>query len=141
MPHVHMLIILAEEDKLRTPEQVDSIISAEIPNPTNCPELNELVLKHMIHQPCTNLMLQQKNKKTQVCHNEVGECSNNFPKQFQNNTELESKQYPKYKRRSPENGGETGFYGGQIVDNQWVIPYNPALLQKYQTHLNVEMCS
>ena len=32
LPHVHMLIILAESDKLNTPDDYDKIVRAEIPN-------------------------------------------------------------------------------------------------------------
>ena len=27
------------------------------------------------------------------------------------------------------------------IDNQWIVPYNPVLLLKYQCHLNVEYCA
>ncbi|OWZ09473.1 Helitron helicase [Phytophthora megakarya] len=27
------------------------------------------------------------------------------------------------------------------VDNRWVVPYNPNLCQKYDCHVNVEVCS
>ena len=29
----------------------------------------------------------------------------------------------------------------QEVTNQWVVPYNPFLLRKFNCHINVEMCS
>ena len=31
LPHIHILIILADEDRPKTPDQVDKIVSAEIP--------------------------------------------------------------------------------------------------------------
>ena len=27
------------------------------------------------------------------------------------------------------------------INNQWIVPYNPVLLLKYQCHLNVEYCA
>ncbi|CDF40520.1 ATP dependant DNA helicase [Chondrus crispus] len=50
LPHAHVIFFLDERSKndLRTPANVDSIISAEIP-PSCEAELQELVLKHMIH--------------------------------------------------------------------------------------------
>ena len=27
------------------------------------------------------------------------------------------------------------------MDNRWVVPYNPFLLQKYQAHINAKVCS
>lgn len=51
-PHVHMLIILKNESKYRTPEEVDAKVSAEIPDKEADPELYELVTSLMMHGPC-----------------------------------------------------------------------------------------
>lgn len=49
LPHAHFLITLAEGHKLDTPERVDAVLSAEIPDELADPELYALVKKHMIH--------------------------------------------------------------------------------------------
>ncbi|XP_044592065.1 uncharacterized protein LOC123270186 [Cotesia glomerata] len=49
LPHAHILIWLV--DKIR-PDEVDSIISAEIPDETVDPKLHAIVTKNMIHRPC-----------------------------------------------------------------------------------------
>ncbi|CAL5426579.1 unnamed protein product [Camellia sinensis] len=52
LPHAHMVIILDENDKLRTPDDYDNIVRAEIPDKRLEPRLYSAVLKHMIHGPC-----------------------------------------------------------------------------------------
>jgi len=44
--HVHMLLILDNNDKLHDPQDYDSIVRAEIPNKAEEPQLHEAVLKH-----------------------------------------------------------------------------------------------
>ncbi|KAI5438928.1 hypothetical protein KIW84_024596 [Lathyrus oleraceus] len=43
LPHVHMLLILDTDDKLREPEEYDSVVKAEIPQHESEPELNKSV--------------------------------------------------------------------------------------------------
>ncbi|GFY19856.1 ATP-dependent DNA helicase [Trichonephila clavipes] len=49
LPHAHILVWL--KDRIR-PEEIDQIISAEIPDPLIDQELFDIVTKHMIHGPC-----------------------------------------------------------------------------------------
>ena len=49
LPHAHLLIGL--KDSPKTPQEVDKIISAELPDPRNS-QLYNAVKKHMIHGPC-----------------------------------------------------------------------------------------
>jgi hypothetical protein len=52
LPHVHMLLVLDNNDKLHDPEHYDSVVKAEIPKKECEPQLHEAALKHMIHGPC-----------------------------------------------------------------------------------------
>ncbi|XP_020963370.1 uncharacterized protein LOC107606759 [Arachis ipaensis] len=55
LPHVHILLILENNDKLIDPEHYDSLVRAEIPSKEVEPHLYDAVLKHMIHGPCETL--------------------------------------------------------------------------------------
>lgn len=48
--------------------------------------------------------------------------------------------YPSYRRR---NNGRSLEVGGVLVDNTFVVPYNPQLLLKYRAHIdiNLEFCA
>jgi len=52
LSHAHILIFLHLANKYPNPEDIDKIISAEIPNKGTDPELYEIVYNHMIHGPC-----------------------------------------------------------------------------------------
>ena len=134
LPHAHCLFTLRNEDKFKTSDEVDSIISAELPDRATCPELHAVVLKHNIHGPCGSL------NTTCVCMVD-GKCSKNFPKPFCNNTELDSAGYPKYRRRPPvDNSLRPATSSGIEIDNRFVVPYNPFLTVKFDAHINVELC-
>ncbi|KAA6347201.1 MAG: putative PIF1 helicase [Streblomastix strix] len=55
LPHVHLLITLREQDKIYTPEQLERLISAEIPDSSTSPNLRKSVIQFMIHGPCGEL--------------------------------------------------------------------------------------
>ncbi|GAA0172637.1 hypothetical protein LIER_26425 [Lithospermum erythrorhizon] len=64
-------------------------------------------------------------------------CKNHYPKEFSNYTTHGKGNYPVYRRRDE---GRPAKVRGQILDNRWVIPYNPSLLAEFNCHLNVEIC-
>ncbi|XP_060868885.1 uncharacterized protein LOC132943798 [Metopolophium dirhodum] len=98
LPHVHLLVWLV--DKIR-PNDVDSIISAELPNPDIDPELFEIVKKHMVHGPRGYM------NPNSPCMGENQKCSKRYPKAFTNSTITEDDGYPLYRRRA---FGSGGFY-------------------------------
>ena len=87
LPHAHMLIHLDEEDKLRDADDVDSLISAEIPNQDDHPALYETIKSCMVHGPCGHL------NPNSVCMVD-GKCSKNFPKDYSANTMVNVNGYP-----------------------------------------------
>ncbi|XP_052112761.1 uncharacterized protein LOC107472399, partial [Arachis duranensis] len=75
LPHVHILLILENNDKLIDPEHYDSLVRAEIPSKEVEPHLHDAVLKHMIHGPCGTL------DQSSPCMKN-GKCKRNYPKEF-----------------------------------------------------------
>ncbi|KAL8618847.1 hypothetical protein ACOMHN_000854 [Nucella lapillus] len=138
LPHSHTLTWCKE--KIR-PEQIDSIISGEIPDSEDN-ELYDIVKKHMVHGPCGS-----HNPKSPCMQDK--RCSKMYTRKFVNETQTDSDGYPLYRRQRPEDGGNSftlktgqGEHAREIeVDNQWIVPYNPVLSRIFQTHINVEVCS
>ncbi|XP_076035366.1 uncharacterized protein LOC143021643 [Oratosquilla oratoria] len=129
LPHCHMLIMLREEDKIRTKEQIDNIVSAELPSEHD-PELRELVKKLMMHGPCGTF------NPNSICMVE-GDCQKKFPMPYEEETIANVSGYPLYRRR---NNGDSVRVGVHEVDCSFVVPYNKYLLRKYGAHINVEVC-
>ncbi|XP_058746222.1 uncharacterized protein LOC131619101 [Vicia villosa] len=131
LPHVHMLLVLESNDKLRDPKDYDSVVRTEIPKLECEPQLHEVVVKHMIHGPCG--VLNQRSP----CMKD-GQCKKRYPKQFCDETRQGTDSYPEYRRRFDE---PISIGRDRSIDNRWVVPYNPWLLLKYDCHINVEVCS
>ncbi|XP_050335786.1 uncharacterized protein LOC126762783 [Bactrocera neohumeralis] len=135
LPHAHILIWLV--DKIRA-ENIDSLISAEIPDPSTDQLLFDIVTANMIHGPCGNL------NRSSPCMVD-GKCTKRFPKDFTNDTVTHVDGYPIYRRRSTENGGQSfikTISNADIdIDNRWVVPYSPLLSKTFNAHINVESCS
>ena len=147
LPHEHILIILANHDRAFTKELVDSLVVAELPPDPNLADtaakkkerqtMEEIVLNCMIHGPCG-----KDNPKAPCMDN--GRCTKGFPKEFHKETIVDPESfYATYRRRSPEDGGRTTRLPktNRIVDNGWVVPYNPFLSRRYSCHINVECCT
>ena len=94
LPHVHILIIVANEDRPVTAEDIDEVICAELPpDPDTLPNdkkeqasrLQEIIIKNMIHGPFGDLYPQCP------CMSDE-----NAPKDFQKNSfqQQESTQTP-----------------------------------------------
>ncbi|POM57693.1 LOW QUALITY PROTEIN: Helitron helicase-like protein, partial [Phytophthora palmivora] len=136
LPHAHILLILRPEDKPTSAEDVDKIVSAELPDKENHHELYATVVSSMLHGPCG-----RHNPRSPCMKN--GRCSKKFPKPLSEETSITADNYPTYRRRRrPE-----GFLNlkGKACDNatinQWIVPYNAFLSQKYNCHINVEVCA
>eukprot|EP00794_Sanderia_malayensis_P013255 gene13255-biopygen10574 len=91
LPHTHMILSLAEQDKPRTPEHIDRIISAEIPDQNTHNREHHIVKKHMMHGPCGILNL------SCICMQDW-KCTKKFPKDLAQQTELNVNGYPLYRR-------------------------------------------
>lgn len=61
-----------------------------------------------------------------------------LPKELLTETTICPDGYPLYRRR-PD--GPQVKIRDHIMDNRWVVPYNPYLLAMFDCHINVEMCS
>jgi hypothetical protein len=49
LPHLHLMVTLDPTDRPIMPEQIDLIVSAEIPNPETSPRLHSLLTEFMMH--------------------------------------------------------------------------------------------
>ncbi|XP_061515602.1 uncharacterized protein LOC133393679 [Anopheles gambiae] len=131
LPHAHILVILAEEDKPQTPADYDKIVSAELPNPATSSQLFETVQSCMMHGPCGAA------NPAAPCMKD-GTCEKGFPKSFCEQTRSMDNGYPQYRRR---NNGRSVTVKGIELDNRYVVPYNPWFTHKYNCHINVEVCT
>jgi hypothetical protein len=85
----------------------------------------------MIHGPCG--VLNRKNSCMQD-----GNCRYHYPRPFSEATLQGDDSYPIYRRRDD---GRQVRIRGAVLDNRWVVPYNPYLVMRYNCHINIEVCS
>ena len=78
LPHVHLLVILADNHHVRTPADIDSCISTQWPDQLTQPLLLNTTKSTMVHGPCRHL------NRSASCM-EHGHCTKRYPKPFQTN--------------------------------------------------------
>ena len=95
LPHAHILIWLREKIK---PNQIDSVISAELPDPQRDPRLFEIIIKNMRHGHCGNV-----NPGSSCMKDE--KCTKRYSRKLLDDTQTSEDGYLLYRRRAPENVG------------------------------------
>ena len=81
LPHCHLLIHFANQDKLHTTSDIDLLICAEIPDLVTQPLFYGTVKSTMMHESCGNI--------NHDCPCMINcKCSKNYPKEFNNTTSL-----------------------------------------------------
>ncbi|CAN6814888.1 unnamed protein product, partial [Brassica oleracea] len=132
LTHAHILLWFGKSSRTLSSEEVDEIISAELPNKEEDPEAYNLVTKHMIHGPCGVI-----NPKSLCMENNV--CTKKYPRPYNENTSIDKSGYVLYRRSRNEN--EYVVKSGANLNNTFVVPHNINILKKYEAHINVEWCN
>jgi len=117
LPHMHLLVFLSGPDKLLTPDDINTAIRADWPDPVTEPLLFDTVKRCMVHGPCGTA-----NPTARCMENK--RCTKNYPKAFTSIMSLDEHGYPRYFR--PDDGRSYDV-AGFPVDNRWIVPYNPYL--------------
>lgn len=128
LPHVHLILWL-KKDKPLDADQIDSLISAQLPDSSTDPIGHEAVSRFMIHGPCGAL------NPSSPCMSD-GKCTKFYPKDFSEKTTILPNGHVRYAR---PNNGFTTTRNSIDIDNRFVVPHNVDLLVKYQAHINVEI--
>jgi hypothetical protein len=120
LPHAHILIFFTKDCKPHMVEDIDHMISAELPNSKTNKLAHEAVTKCMMHGPCGVVF------PNAPCMEE-GKCKIQYPCKFQSETATDVNGYPIYRRKDT---GHTILVHGIELDNRWVVLHNVYLLTK-----------
>lgn len=132
LPHLHMLIILRKH--ILTSADIDSYVSAEIPEPNTDSLLHQLIMANNIHKPCDTC-------EDATCHRD-GTCKRNFPKKMASFTVITGDKFPIYRRRGLHFGTVTDYNNvSRPITDEWVVPFSPYLTLKYRCHINLEVAA
>ena len=85
----------------------------------------------MMHGPCGVL------NRDCPCTKGRDSCKNHYPRPYSEATLQGKDSYPIYRRRED---GRHARVRGAVLDNRWVVPYNPYLLRLFNCHIHVEAC-
>ena len=110
LPHMDLLIFLEEPDKIRDVDQIDTIISAQIPDPQIHPQLHAAINKFMLHGPCSPQRFIENNV-----------CKKCFPKFFTPYTIIKADGYPDYAH--PYNGRTEGMMENTTFEHHATYRY------------------
>ena len=126
LPHVHLLVWLAEGDAVTDASSIDSIISAQLPQAT---ALRDQVCLTNVHKCDTH------------CRDAFGGCNKRYPKDACEETRIRPQEEPGtdfvlYRRDVVDTAVVNG---GRKVNSLWVVPYSPYMTLRHLSHVNVEV--
>lgn len=134
LPHMHAILTLKDADKIRTADEVDRCIRAQIPDKESEKELYELVSKHHIHGPNC------RTNPHAMCKDPKGLCRWNYPKPYAPSTRITEDGRVYYAR--PDDGRSVPVNVRNhviLATNKDVAPYCPRLLLKFHCHVYVDL--
>ncbi|KAJ8949388.1 hypothetical protein NQ318_007484 [Aromia moschata] len=138
LPHAHIVVTLVADDRLEDAEAVDRVISAVIPDRETAPRLYRIVVRHQLH---SSSVAHDENAPCMVeAEDGRRRCSKAYPRDFREETALNMRRasgMPEYRRPMD---GRTVEMGDRVLNNRWVVPYNPYASAKYDCHINFEVC-
>ncbi|XP_074361199.1 uncharacterized protein LOC141701448 [Apium graveolens] len=128
-----MVIWLHPDSKPRTIQQVDRMVSAEIPDKQQDPHGYDAVKQFMIHGPCG-----ESHKLSPCIDSDRKNYTRHFPKRYCTETSFDDSGFPVYRRRKTNHIVQKNDVE---LDNRWVVPYNRDLLVMFQCHINIKICN
>lgn len=134
-PHTHRLI--AVEGATMTADFVDEYICAEIPQlPEDDDESGRARMLRALRRLVEDFHVHTCDERCIVNKR----CVKGFPKPYAKETRVFETRAALYRRRKPEDGGESYYCTKRkvTITNAHIVPYNPALLLIWGGHCNVE---
>jgi hypothetical protein len=127
LPHSHLLLLvwLAADFKCHIAEDVDSIVSPEIPDKNKDPICYDIARRFKMHGPCS-----LANPKAQCM--EHGKCTKCFPKTIKSQTVSDDSDFVYYRRREQRESF--------ILKDGIQLSNIHELLLRYNAHINIEIC-
>ena len=92
LSHAHILLILDDASEFCTTDEIDSAVSAEIPDQGTNRDAYETVTRSLVHGPCG------AENPNAPCM-EDGKCTKHYPRAFADQTSTDADGYPVYRRR------------------------------------------
>ena len=140
-----MIVLIVEEEKLsivsrerhNITKKIDFVDEIDLSNLSDLDDFNDLMsLISFVKVNENEYFLCRFERNNVVCHNKNDNCIKRFSKSICSKSNLNhSLSYFKYRRLERELVSNISW------DNNWVIFYNSYLLLKYETHINVEICT
>ncbi len=150
IPHVHLVVIIDQDDKPKTPDDIDRVICAQIPDPVKDAKLFDIVTKCMIHGPCGARNPNRDCMVNDDKNNNKKSCNKHYPKEYGERTKVGDDGFVIYKRPfglSVTRKGKVTSADGSIryqnhcITNADIVPYCRYLSLKFNCHINVECVS